>query len=261
MYRAAVLGCGPAGIFAAQALGLAGWDVRIFSKKRRSEMFGAQYLHAPIPLLTDEARDFTLLEYVLQGTIDGYRQKVYGGMDVPVSPERFLGSHRAWDIRGAYYRGWDLWRPKIEDTPDIDGSWIAENARDFRMIVSSIPAPDLCLSRHTFGGQNVWAIGDAPERGIFCPITHTPNNTVWCNGEKDVGWYRASNVFGYRTAEWPEDRKPPIKEVASILKPISTNCDCHEKRRNFLRVGRFGRWSKDELSHQAFARVAGAALK
>jgi hypothetical protein len=260
--RAAVLGCGPAGVFAAQGLVNAGWRVQMFSKKRRSEMFGAQYLHAPIPGLSNPDA-FSLIEYVLQGSVDGYRAKVYGPKSqVEVSPSVLAGSHRAWDIRAAYYLGFDAFLPTIEEAT-IDPAWMLESGleRDFDLIVSSIPAPGMCYrpGEHYFTAQTVWAIGDAPERGIFCPI-RVPDNTVFCNGEKEPSWYRASNVFGYKTAEWPVENKPPVKDVAEVTKPIGTNCNCFAYDDmgapiRVMRVGRYGRWDKSELSHRAYERM------
>lgn len=262
--RIAILGCGPAGIFAAQAAVNAGHRVHIYSNKRRSEMFGAQYLHEPIPGLSEE-KDFTLIEYVLQGTVEGYRRKVYGERSrVAVSPEKFLGTHPAWDIRAAYYAGWHKFFDAIEDT-DIDPDWILSTKlhKDYDLVISSIPAPKICYApgSHYFTGTSVFAIGDAPERGVFCPV-EVASNSVVCNGEPSPGWYRASNVFGYKTAEWPGETRPPLKQVSTITKPISTNCDCYTMPGampvKFLPVGRYGRWDKDELSHMAYGRVAKA---
>lgn len=265
--RAAVLGCGPAGIFAAQAFTEAGWRVELFSKKRRSEMFGAQYLHAPIPGLSDPDA-FSLIEYVLQGSAEDYRSKVYGpNSRVEVSPSIFVGSHKAWDIRAAYYAGWEKFEGAITEAT-INPEWLLGSRleRDFDMIVSSIPAPQTCYmpGSHYFTQQTVWGIGDAPERGVFCPII-VPNNTVFCNGQKEPSWYRASNVFGYKTAEWPGESRPPVKNIAEIVKPIGTNCDCFGMTPDstspvrMLHVGRYGRWTKGEFSHHAYGRVFEAA--
>jgi len=249
--RVAVLGCGPAGLFAAHAFHEAGWEVSIFSKKRRSEMFGAQYLHAPIPGLSTTSR---MLDYKLQGTVEGYAAKVYGGLVPPeaVSPSRYVGTHEVWDIREAYYAAWDYHASRI--TPMyLDASSIPSIKQQFDLTVCSLPANDICADmegRHTFPSETVWAIGDAPERGIFCPV-FVPSYTIICNGEPEPGWYRASNVFGYKTAEWPHDKKPPIPDVASVRKPVSTNCNCHLDKK-FVRVGRYGTWTKGVLSHEAY---------
>lgn len=245
--RAAVLGCGPAGLFAAHALIENGWDVTIFSNKRRSEMFGAQYLHEPIHGLVEHQTEVT---YTLRGTPEEYRRKVYGGKEVgSVSPESLAGQHPAWDIRAAYYDAWGQHADRIRHQPEIDNRMAGEIIKGvFHLVVSSLPAPSICVGTHNFKAQRVWAIGDAPERGVFSPVK-PGKDIVVCDGTPFVGWYRASNVFGYNTCEWPESRKPPISNLAPLYKPISTNCTCLP---DIVRVGRYGTWTKGVLSHDAY---------
>jgi hypothetical protein len=252
-----VLGCGPAGLFAAAAAEDAGRVVVIYSKKRRSEMFGAQYLHAQVPGL-DCGRP-QAVEYRLTGTVEQYRQKVYGAdARVTVSPEALLGRAPAWDIRRAYWDAWERFADRIYEQ-DITTDWLERLLGDNSwQVVWSIPLQPQCVAGHTFSGMDVWAAGDAPARNVYCPVVVDPF-TVQCNGEKSPAWYRASNVFGYRTAEWPSGSKPPIPTVARVVKPISTNSTCWTDprwRAKVLLVGRYGRWSKDELSHQAYERTA-----
>jgi hypothetical protein len=246
--RAAVLGCGPAGLFAAHALAQDNWDVTIFSKKRRSEMFGAQYLHAPIPGLTvGRSRE---VHYRLNGTVDAYREKVYGRRSgISVSLEALTSRHPAWDIREAYAAAWSVYAERIINIPQISPEWVIQELHPLRYdrVVTSIPATELCSEVHVFDSQQVWAIGDAPERGVFAPYSPT-RETVECDATREVGWYRASNIFGYTTMEWPSGRKPPFDGVAPVTKPISTDCDCFS---NFIRVGRYGTWTKGVLSHTA----------
>lgn len=246
----AILGCGPAGLFAAHAFIEADWSVSIFSKKRRSEMFGAQYLHRPIPGLSTGGK---LLNYTLVGTPEDYAHKVYNGA-VPsdsVSPVFLQGEHEVWDIREAYFNAWDRYAARITHMP-IDSSSINALLLNFDLVISSVPAPVVCVSpeRHQFMSQKVYAIGDAPERGIFCPV-EVDDMEVRCNGLPNPGWYRASNVFGYRSAEWPHESKPPIQEVAEVSKPIRTTCNCWNNKK-FHRVGRYGTWTKGVLSHEAY---------
>jgi hypothetical protein len=255
-----------------------GWDVKIFSKKRRSEMFGAQYLHRPILGLIEPEAEM-LLRYKMKGRLEDYRGKVYGDngngpeSDFEVSPMTFGKPHRVWDIRSAYYAAWNLYSDLIVDVPNIGPDFLgvavfadgppANDALDvskFDLIVSTIPAPSLCYrpESHFFKSQKVWAIGDAPERGIFCPVK-TPDFTVIYDATRDTGWYRASNVFGYRTAEWPEDRKPPLQTASEVIKPIKTSCDCflNPKDHGFrlVRAGRYGEWKKGILAHHAFEKI------
>lgn len=250
---AIIFGCGPSGLFAAQALTLAGWDFKIFSKVvRKSEMFGAQYLHKPIPGLS--RTDSRPLDYRLRGSAEDYRAKVYGRAVVPfTSPEKLTGQHQVWDIRDAYDRAWSIYESEIIPVGVID----AVRAMDLilrhrpRRIFSTIPAPALCRTGHGFASRPIWAIGDAPARGVECPV-EVPPMTVECNGEPNPRWYRAANVFGYRTCEWPDGPKPPVRDVSLISKPIRTDCNCFLEVSGFHRLGRYGRWEKGYLSHHAY---------
>jgi hypothetical protein len=269
--RAAVLGCGPAGLFATHALIEKGWGVTIYSKRRKSEMFGAQYLHAPIPGLSDgEPR---LVNYQLNGTVQEYREKVYGVNPVWTSVEALGHEHAAWDIREAYDNAWSRYAPLICDqevTPQFLGLSVIQtrqpisemepislDLRQFDVVVNSIPLDSLCYQRdaHQFHSASVWAMGDAPERGISAPVFLAPF-TVQCDGTRDRGWYRAANVYGYKTVEWPGSSRPPLPGVAQVIKPIDTTCDCyHNMPYRFVRVGRYGRWMKGVLSHQAYEQM------
>ena len=50
----AILGCGPTGLVAAHACAMKHIPFVIFSKKRKSFLFGSQYLHEPIPGVIEE---------------------------------------------------------------------------------------------------------------------------------------------------------------------------------------------------------------
>lgn len=268
--RAAILGCGPAGLFAAHGLIERGWTVTIFSKRRRSEMFGAQYLHAPIAGLTDGIEPVTV-HYRLRGTIEGYREKVYGPNPVATSVATLKEWHAAWDIRSAYYRAYQMYEGLIVEqrvSPEFLGierwdpnmSPLRErniiDGRMFDLVLNSIPADILCYQKeiHRFESTRVWAIGDAPERGTFAPSVVPEDNTVICDGTRDTGWYRASKVFGYTTVEWPGSRKPPLPLVAEVVKPTFTNCNCYASGLpyRYESIGRYGVWQKGVLSHHAY---------
>jgi hypothetical protein len=99
-------------------------------------------------------------------------------------------------------------------------------------------------------------MGDAPERGQVVPID-IPEDTVLCNGSRDVGYYRAARVFGHSSVEWPGARpKPPLSGVVIFSKPLTTSCTCWEGE--ILRVGRYGTWTKGVLSHQAYSATSKA---
>lgn len=265
--RAAVLGCGPAGLFATHALMENGWDVNIYSKKRKSHMFGAQYLHMPIPDLMKD--DPVEIAYRLTGTPDEYRRKVYGSNGVTTSVEALGKTHLGWNIREAYDNAWERYAhlvidanvtPSFLGAPQLSSEPIALDTRKFDVVISSIPLPDLCYQRdrHQFHSASIWAMGDAPGRGQYAPY-RPPANTVECNGTRDVGWYRASTVFDYTTVEWPGNRKPPLPGVAEVVKPLYADCTCYRGRElgfKFMPVGRYGQWSKGVLSHNAYTQAA-----
>lgn len=264
--RAAVLGCGPAGLFAAHGLVEAGWAVWIYSKKRPSHLYGAQYLHSPIPGLT--TGDPIQVKYLLEGTTDGYREKVYGSTPVKVSPEALEMEHSAWDLRATYAAAWDRFEGDVahaEISPewlgrrDVEEGGVSLALSSFELIVNTIPLPTLCYQRdlHQFHAARIWAIGDAPDRGQFAPY-RPAEGTVECNGTRDTGWYRASTIYGHSTVEWPHNRKPPLPAVAEVVKPIYTDCNCYRDGSfpvKFVNLGRYGRWEKSVLTHHAYTQA------
>jgi hypothetical protein len=249
-----ILGCGPSALFAAHAAELAGFHPTLVSKKRKSEMFGAQYLHRPIPEVSQQG--FTV-DYVLEGSVEGYKRKVYGpGYRGTVSVEELVGQHEAWDIRSAYDTLWMRYQDRIHHTPfqgglDVAGFCEAARAEErFSHYISTIPANLLCFSpAHSFQAKRVWSIGDAPERGVFSPLPAAPLNTVVCSGARENSWYRKSNILGFNTVEWPDEKRPPFEDIGEVIKPVATNCDCLPY---VHRMGRYGRWTKGVLSHDSF---------
>jgi hypothetical protein len=239
---------------AAHAVIQSGEMPRIFSKKRPSRLFGAQYLHKPIPDVTDRD-DHVTVEYMLRGTAEDYRRRVYGKMwDGTVSPEDYADDHEAWDIRETYKRLFEMYQHYIVDVEvDANGLRHLIADRDNALIVNTIPLPSLCYKGHIFRGTPINAAGDAPDLGIDVgSIYHCPPNTVICNGDEAPSWYRISRIFDHTTVEWPSSIKPVIGSFAEVVKPTEHNCDCWPELMN---VGRYGSWTKGVLSHTAYDRV------
>jgi hypothetical protein len=239
---------------AAHAVVESGGMPRIFSKKRPSRLFGAQYLHKPITGVTDEAKHVTV-EYLLRGTPEDYRRRVYGqSWDGKVSPEDYGEDHQAWDIRETYSRLYEKYQHYIMDVEvDANGLRNLIADRSINIIVNTIPLPSLCYRGHIFRGTKINAAGDAPDLGIDVgTIYQCPPNTVICNGEEAPSWYRISNIFDHTTVEWPQSIKPVIGSYAEVIKPTEHNCDCWPELMN---VGRYGSWTKGVLSHTAYDRV------
>ena len=254
--RVAILGCGPAGLMAAHAVAENGAEPLILSRKRKSPLYGAQYLHAPIPGVTDRD-DHVTVEYMMRGSVGDYRRKVYGPRwDGTVSPEDLEETHEAWDIRTTYDRLWDLYHDCIEDVElDPAGVHFTSLRQDLDLIVSSVPLERICANEsHVFRAAKIVAAGDAPDIGIrVSSMYHCPPDTVICNGDDSPSWYRISNIFQHTTVEWPAGIRPPIQSASEVLKPTGHNCDCWP---DVLKVGRYGSWQKGVLSHEAYNKVA-----
>ncbi len=268
--RAYVLGAGPAGLLAAHAIATARPDLRlaVFSapgrdgRAQKSPLYGCQYLHAHIPDL-DLPLEGDAVTYEVIGDPSLYKEKVYGhnwsGQTSPdeYGPER---THAAWDLRKAYDRLWDLYGASV--IPVLMNNM---NTRDMAqdkeaLIVSTIPAPVLCYNGdHEFKTQDVWAIGStsAHVADTQFPVV-APNMTVQCNGNRDTAWYRAATVFGYSTVEWPLAKKPPLRDIAAVKKPLSTDCGCYGDSKRYRRAGRYGKWTKGVLVHTAYYETRNA---
>lgn len=257
--RVVVLGCGPAGLVAAHAAVCMNADVRILSKPRKSFMRGAQYLHAPIPLMGDQT-PFDINYQLVGGTAADYRDKVYRAArvsDEDVSVASLKGIHPGWDIRSAYDDLWETYGDYVlnwEATPAALSQIIGEWSPD--LVISSVPANLLCdqPDRHSFHTQFIWSTDQAMHINTYND-DGVGDNTVVCNAADGPSWYRSALIHGWGTTEWPEHRKPPLNssKLWNVPKPVGTDCDCFQGR--VLRVGRYGSWTKGTLVHQIFEEV------
>lgn len=253
-----ILGCGPAGMFAAHAAYRAGYDpIVLTDRKRPSRLFGAQYLHSAIPGLTFDAH-FSI-RYKLLGTTEGYRNKVYGpDFRGYVSPESHFDGGKCWSIREAYDRAWTSYRSAVHEVGRIH----AGNVRDFigahrpELTFSTVPLVSFCNdARHRFREVGIYALGDAPELNHFVDDSFTVANfSVLCSGRRTDMWYRVSHIYGYRTVEWPlaarfMDGVDPRAEP--VAKPISHDCTCALEQ-GIITLGRYGTWTKGVLSDSAY---------
>lgn len=265
--RVAILGSGPAGLLAALACEQRGIDPIIFSHGEKSEMFGAMYLHEPIPGLTGDILAPDLhIDVIKSGTRAGYAENVYGNPNAPCSwdviPE---GDTPAWDLRAAYDKLWDRYLPAIVRT-DIGRSSIPDLISTHDLVLSSIPAQPLCWSGdHRFDKQDIWVI-HGPANAI---IARPRANMMYYNGTTPrhggYNWYRFSQINSYHAWEystpqtldaWQEEAG---RSLAVGFKPLGTNCNCWLGS-SFKRIGRFGKWEKGVLTHHAY-RDAIAAIE
>lgn len=257
----AILGCGPAGLMVSHAAVLSGWDFRIYSRKQKSSLYGAQYLHAHIPGLTlDSAGE--VVRYRLTGTAEQYRRKVYGDeWDGTTSPEDFMETHFAWDLRMVYDFLWEKFSGEITNV-DIkpDTQWFLTNAwAPADLVISTVPRKIWDDNTANFKSTKVWALGDTEMPRVEKPYRPEPF-TVMCDARPEIPWYRVSNIYGYCTVEWPYSSPWTRKGVlggiigphpgASIVeKPLSHTSTAAS---DFIHLGRYGKWEKGILTHDAF---------
>lgn len=264
--RVAILGCGPTGLLAAHACAQNGVEFHIYSKKRKSFLFGSQYLHNPIPGL--DVGPGEPVKYVTIGTPDEYRRKTHGKYwDGIVAPEDFQTDHTAWNIRHAYDLLWQRYSRYImsyEMERVFDTSPFYSTERDLRLdlcdlVISTVPRTIWKVQGEEFVYSEGWAAGDAPEHGMFVPYD-CEDNTIICDGTPYRSWNRLSKVFGYTTVEWPNsfEQKPPIENVSKITKPL--RYESHGRHNpanaeNWLHVGRYGKWQKGVVVTDAYDEV------
>ena len=254
MTKVAILGCGPAGMFAAHAVAEAGLKPVIFSKLgRKSHMHGAQYLQSDVPGLTGDP--FTI-KTILRGTIEGYRAKVYEDPSyVPARIGYFNGEFHGWDIREAYDNAWAKYSRFIQDVDLDDAPWMLDVIEDeYDYVVSTIPAKLLCRNpEHEFTTAKIWSTDyiKAEQSEFQGPGDTWLDNIVVYSGDPDDWWVRQSRIHGWENTEFPASRRPKNFQgkLFEVDKPLSTTCDCFP---TFHREGRYGRWEKGVLSQEGY---------
>jgi hypothetical protein len=250
----AVLGCGPAGLMVAHAAAMSGWNFRIYSKKQKSKLFGAQYLHEDIPGL--EHGGPMTVKYQLDGTPEQYRRKVYGEeWDGTVSPEDYEGEHYAWDLRLAYEHLWFDYGHEVVDFDLQERNHYYTWAAD--LVISTVPRTVWDSNEDNFKSTTVWAMGDGDYERVH--LHRPPPFHVMCDGTKNHAWYRVSNIFGYCTMEWPQwwntpfaSVTPPAHGAVRVAKPLVYTGNA---ARDFIHLGRFAQWEKGVLTTDVFCQA------
>lgn len=255
--RVLIYGCGPAGLIAAHAMHRRGHTVRIVSDTMaKSEMNGAQYLHKPIPGVTQK-EDALDIWYLKPGNKRNYAINVYGDGDAPVSWTKFTqGKVVGYSLQNVYNRLWDRYLESFRHGYVSNGeSNVWEEAAEADMVISTIPRTAWCRQpdKHEFVSQEIM-IAMASE------LDHTvPPNVVMYNGTADRGWYRTSRINGIQSTEIALLPKKPCKSFPADVeqrigyKPLRHYCTCEPPNaEKFHYLGRFGQWQKHVLLHNVW---------
>lgn len=266
MKSIAILGTGPAGLMAAQAVALSGKPFSLFGlpdargRAVKSTIGGAQFLHTAVPTVCDEMQPDLGITYRKRGTSEGYRWKVYGGEPVPfVSFDRVQDGETvpAWSLHRVYDMMWEGICGKdghsvnaMRVTPQEMLSWTERELWD--LVICTIPRHDLCLAYngmggrpHTFVSQSIFIGDEAMDVGM---------NEIVYNGDPEYSWYRSSNICGNGGTEWGEDMKDKLSlrlRTREVRKPLRHDCDCWVDK-PVVFAGRYGEWRKGVLAHEAF---------
>lgn len=253
----AVLGCGPAGLIAADLLAeLVGkQSVKVYSKRVKSVITGAQFMHEKIGWYCDINPDFHV-NVIKVGTAEGYAENVYGDPTAPTSWDNFFpGTIVGWDMKKAYDRLWDKWKDRIQDitlTPEGINKIIELHDMTF----STVPLRAICYnSEHAFRSQEVHIFHQSGESSLTEGVND--QDTMYYNGVAAGSgghpWYRFSQLNKYQSWEFSDEGAArgwsPYAQsgnLVKIVKPVDNDCDCYPM---LFRIGRYGAWDKKILTH------------
>lgn len=250
-----ILGCGPAGLFAAQAITECGGEVVIFSKKQKSQIWGAQYLTGAIPGLTQLAPE-TRVHSIRLGTKERYSQRVYGTPATPSSwGEAKDWYEPAWNLQGAYDKAWEKFEPLIVEQ-SLDATDVEAMTAYFPLVISTVPRWAICRGEHTFTSISILI----HKEGHLYEDQDDEDQVVY-NGTDENGWYRTSHIFGRSSIETlAMDRSLYFfHESRNNCEPgykiEGCDCDCHP---NLVCTGRLGTWQRGVLTYDAYKDAVAA---
>jgi len=245
-----IFGCGPAGLFAAQAAQMLGHDVVIVSRKIKSNIYGAQYLHKPIPGLSVPASKGIVKTFRL-GTAEGYATRVYGDGKRRTSYDIAQDEREAWDLRATYDVAWEKFQAQINHQL-LDGDAVIQYQAICDKVISTVPLWVICMRPdiHMFNSVSIMVTRRMEYTGLTTYFGHESNGVVY-NGTNYGNWYRTSHVFGHSSTEAIASAEflKENRDAEPGFKIISSNCDCHP---GITRAGRMGRWQAGVLTHHAF---------
>ncbi|NIN69710.1 MAG: hypothetical protein GTO63_34510 [Anaerolineae bacterium] len=245
----AVVGNGPAGLLATWAALHQDANVTVFHLGAKSEIHGAQYIHADIPGLPDlpQFTPFTV-RYHKHGSEEGYRQKIYGD-SVPqggTSWDKFHGRQRALPMHEIYDYLYDtLMGQECRSVVKlIDERDFRELVSVYDVVVNTAPLPSI-KPDGVYRTEDVWVVGHN--------IYHIQPDEIHYYGDEKFA-YRASNIQGHGSAEFPTVASVPFgyrRQARKVHKPL----DCDVSLPGVHRLGRYGKWKKGVLAHEAYSEM------
>lgn len=244
----AILGAGPAGMFAAHAVSQFTDKYHIIAPAKKSVLQGAQYLHKHIPIITSQVPD-RQVTYRMEGTADEYSINVYGKIRDDVSWNNYAaGKHSAWDLRKAYDAAWDLHNHRIV-RHEIGRDDIVALTNSYQLVINTVPLTVFAAPGVGYLWQDVWIETFKDESGDMAPVDG--GDRIHYNGV--VGkyeWYRYSYLFGWASWEYARQPSKTMTPAVHVRKPISYVGSPVPD--TWLLVGRYGAWRKAALTHDAY---------
>lgn len=258
MPRAVILGNDTAALLAAHACLDAGWTFDIFAEPEPEQLHGVPLLYERIPNISLPTRKIQ----VKSENPAGYSAKVHGpGAQGNVSVG--MGSCYVLDQRSVYRYLWQHYATNIYHWVFSASSFepfIVDAAHHYQAVFSSLPLALLCNKGHRFDQRSYFTIYDSPNQGLMSPV-RVALNTVVLDGTNFVGWYRAANVFGHCSVEWPAHKgspRPPIPGVMKLTAPVDTNCDCFPE---VTKIGPAGTGRESETLDTVYSSVSSALAR
>jgi hypothetical protein len=241
---ALVVGTGPAGMLAAYGALREGCDVTVVAQPGapvRSTIHGAQYIQQPVEGLPTDIVPFRI-RYRYLGDEAGYREKIYGDGLQPGESSwgRFSPYELAWPMDQVY--DW-LAEEVLRDCN------IVEMTMDRNAMVEAVPVFDYVFN--TAPLNRICPDGNFRTEAVWVSAKNhlaVPKNEIWYIGLPGAKAYRASNINGVVSTEYPRHARAPRGAVA-VEKPLRcSNIDLP----GVHRLGRYGKWHKGILAHEAY---------
>lgn len=252
--QVAIIGSGPAGLLAAHAAVLRGFNPVILSPgAKKSPVPPAVFVHEPIPAISNANPD-DLIYIKRRGDPYVYAAKVYRNPQTRTSWEKLDEAVRAWAFAPIYDRLWEMYRDLVDDV-EVQPSGVDTLLDSFPTVINTAPMSKLCAKQpgamgpgHKFPYVSNFIIDEAPEE--------VEEQTMVYNGDRGYAWSRSSRIFGVASTEYPQ---PPARtdglQYRQGIKVLPNECDCHPR---MIRAGRWGTWMPGVLLHHAYHTAARA---